>query len=184
MSHKKYFHHKQASEEVTSYVKSNDLLGDVDLAESVQLPMLVKYNSTVKKYVREVIVPRIVQERLAEYEVEVCDENIFYETKLRNRAATRMKKSRAKGARSWVKSLESIEEYDSMRGERTEVPTCGAILLALYGELASRGYDKVVQLYDAQDRNAIENGIRIYNVLKDSFPADTRWRMDFETKFF
>ena len=176
--------YKQASEEVIGYVKSNDLLGDIDLAESVQLAMLVKYNPTVKKYVREVIVPRIVQEMLVEYGVDVYDQNIFYETKLRNRAATRMKRSRSEGARSWVKNLEEIGEYDSLRGERTGVPTCGAILLALYDELASRGYDKIVQLYDAQDRNTIENGVRVYNALRDKFPRDTRWRMDFETKFF
>lgn len=176
--------YKQASEDVTSYVESNGLLRDIDLAESVQLAMLLKYNHVVKKYVRDVIVPRVVQERLAEYGVVVSDKNIFYETKLRNRAATRMKKSRSEGKRSWVKNLEEIGEYHSLRGERTGVPTCGAILLALYDELASRGYGKIVQLYDTQDRDAIENGVRIYDSLNKAFPEDTRWRLNFETKFF
>lgn len=168
---------------VLQFVKSNNLLRQSGLPVNGQMALLVKYNPQVKAHIRDVLVPEMIKERLKIYGIEIESHNIFYESKLRNRASERLKSKKRNGSKSWVKNLQTIGEYDQLRG-RTATPTCGAIMLALYDELADRGYTKVLQFYDEQERHAIENGMRLYTRLNESFPDDTRWKMQFESKFF
>lgn len=133
------------------------------------------------RILRETTVPRIVNNRLAEYGVDRA--NVFTERQLRNDAGYRTRSKHRHKSNNWRDALESLNLLDAVRSEST-TPVCGGILLALYERVASIGYDTLVQLFPEQDRGPIENGQRIYEALRGAYPADPRWQLRLESRFF
>jgi len=125
-------------------------------------------NAAVKRDALRGLVGDLVAERIASHGLEQGRVRIFYERQLRNAASARLRNRTVGGAASWRAVLQEAGLLEDVLVRLSRIPTCGAILLALYERLIRLGYGRVVQLYDVADRIAIENGERLFRVLSDA----------------
>ncbi len=128
------------------------------------------------------IVEPLIAQRLKKYGTTADCCRIFREKQLRNKAGVRLR-TKVETRGSWRDVLTKTKMLGVIQTKAEKVPMCGAILLALYEQLANEGYQKVIQLYHADEKPAVENGIRIYKTLHAVFPNDARWKLKFENHF-
>ncbi len=155
------------------------------------------HNTLGKDFTEQVkaSIPAIIDERLKAYGLEGNDVKVYSETQMRNIVMRRTRGSNEKNPESWRRlpqflSAEkyggkecflAMEEIVSAHGS----PLCRGIMLALYETLASDGYERIVQLYPAEQRQSVEMATRLYEVLGKENPEEERWnRLTFENRFY
>lgn len=131
---------------------------------------------------RTQIIPAAIQARIVAYGLQSTDITIYTERALRNYAADRLSRTRQL-QRSWRAVLKEIGVLEELQAPISGVPVCGALLLALYEQLAHTGYQHVLQLYAASDRGSIQNGECIHQLLRNTFPNDSRWQLNIQTTY-
>ncbi len=67
---------------------------------------------------------------------------------------------------------------------RRGVPVCRGIMLALFEKVATEGYEKITQLYDAKHRDAIVKAQAIFQAIAGKLPQTKERRVTFENTFY
>ena len=120
---------------------------------------------TFKRVLREEVVPKAIRTRLEHHGLSAQQVLLFTESRLRNFASSRIRRRRSGGAKSWRCNLKNANLLERVTAPVSRIPTCGAVLLGLYEQLATRGYDCVVHLFDQQDKPMIENGVSLLSTM-------------------
>lgn len=137
--------------------------------------------AAAKHDVLRTLIRELVAERIAAQGADPKRVRVFFERQLRNAASARLRNRTAGGSATWQPALHAAGVLDDVLVRLSRIPTCGAILLALYERLTRDGYGRVVQFYDVADRPAIENGERLYRILA----AAKGWPpLEIESTFF
>ncbi len=142
-----------------------------------------KSGKGLSEILNEEIINPLVEERLNEYGTSMKTSHVFREKQLRNRAGVKLRAS-AQTKGSWREELTKTKILDKVLTHQGNTPMCGGILLALYEELANEGYEKVIQIYEKDEKPAVENGITLYQKLHRQFPKDPRWKLTFENQYW
>jgi hypothetical protein len=176
---------KSSLYEPLSYYKIKDIVDTKQYESAVRILSGTKQDwklsKSFKDAVREYVVPELIDYTIRQLELEkVRIEYTYTESHLRNIASNRLKKSRKNSWRSTLESSGMLDEVRAISGS----PLCGGILLALYEQVAAKGYTTLMQFYDNEDRWAIENAEKLYAKFREMDPTDKRWQLKFEDKFY
>lgn len=166
------------------------------LPEFDELPKLIDWNfyeevlKTIKNsdqnindVLRKNIIPHEIVKRLHEYGLDPEKTQVFTERELRNTASWRISNSKRNKPKSWRPMLESAGLLTNVKSSISNIPICGAIMLALFEKVALQGYTQIIQIDAEDDRYANENGTKLCRTLNQHFPADKRWTIAIENYY-
>lgn len=137
-----------------------------------------------KERIRMEVLPCLIGARLRQHGLGEGDAQIFLESRLRNFASSRIRQRRSRGDRSWRPHLLATGLLERLLAPTSKIPTCGALLTALYEQLASRGYSRIVHFFDERHKPAIENGIAVFQQLQPHLPGPACWAVAFERHYY
>jgi len=157
--------------------------GNIDWAvyDAARARMAGRVNAAAKQEALRSVIVELVADRVKCHGLEPAKVRVFYERQLRNAASARLRNRTVGAAASWRRALHAAGLLDNVLVRLSRIPTCGAILMALYERVANTGYSRVVQFYAVADQAAVENGVRLYRALS----AAKGWTpLDIESSFF
>lgn len=138
-------------------------------------------NVAAKQEALRSLIVELVSDRILSHRLDPAKVRVFFERQLRNAASARLRNRTVGAPASWRSILAAAGLLDDVLVPLSRIPTCGAILTALYERLVRAGYRRVIQFYDIADQDAIENGERLYRILS----AAKGWRpLEIESSFF
>jgi hypothetical protein len=137
-----------------------------------------------KSTIRSELLPRLISRRLTRHRVPISHVLVFRESQLRNFASARIRGRRAQGPGSWRSCLMAAGLLNYVLAPVSKIPTCAAILLALYEQLIARGYSRIVHLFDVQHRPALENVVTLLRRIREADPNEPRWNLSLEHYYY
>ena len=140
----------------------------------------------------EVVVPLGAQRMIAyglQRGYQQPEVRIYSERELKNVVAVRIRPSRARADASWQQVGQALKSPISkmLFGEvctSHAIPSCRGILLALYEELATEGFNRVMQHYQQNQYLAIQNAVELYAALNREISDDKRWQLEIRSTFY